>query len=95
MTIIRIEVKEKPKLVLFYLNQKESADGKILKSIEDNAQAMKNLSYLSVMVEPGEDDLADSFFQFLHKPILPHKGNSKTYNNLAIILLKSIRQGSF
>ena len=77
MTIIKIEVKEKPKLVLFYLNQKESADGKILKSIEDNAQAMKNLSYLSVMVEPGEDDLADSFFQFLHKPIIPYKGNSK------------------
>ena len=39
MTIIRIEVKEKPKLVLFYLNQKEAADGKILKSIKDNAQA--------------------------------------------------------
>ena len=62
MTIIRIEVKEKPKLVLFYLNQKESADGKILKSIEDNAQALKKLSYLSVVVESGENDLADSLY---------------------------------
>ena len=62
MTIIRIEVKEKPKMVLFFLNQKESADGKILKSIEDNAQALKKLSYLSVVVESGEDDLKDSLY---------------------------------
>ena len=62
MTTIRIEVKEKPKLVLFFLNQKESADGKILKSIKDNAQALKKLSYLSVVVESGENDLADSLY---------------------------------
>ena len=62
MTIIRIEVKEKPKLVLFYLNQKESADGKLMKEIEDNAQALKNLSFLSVVVESGEDDLKDSLY---------------------------------
>lgn len=62
MTIIRIEVKEKPKLVLFYLNQKESADGKLMKEIEDNAQALKNLSFLSVVVESGEDDLEDSLY---------------------------------
>ena len=59
---IRIEVKEKPNLVLFFLNQKESADGKMLKSIEDNAQALKKLSYLSVVVESGENDLADSLY---------------------------------
>lgn len=34
-------------------------------------------------------------FQFFHQPIIPHKGNSKTYNNLAIILLKCIRQGRY
>lgn len=62
MTTIRIEVKEKPKLVLFYLNQKESADGKLMKEIEDNAQALKKLSYLSVVVESGEDDLEDSLY---------------------------------
>ena len=62
MTIIRIEVKEKPKLVLFYLSRQETADGKILKSIEDNAQALKKLSYLSVVVESGENDLADSLY---------------------------------
>lgn len=65
MTIIRIEVKEKPKMVLFFLNQKESADGKILKSIEDNAQALKKLSYLSVVVESGEDDLKDSLYSLM------------------------------
>jgi hypothetical protein len=47
---------------LFFLNQKESADGKMLKSIEDNAQALKNLSFLSVVVESGEDDLKDSLY---------------------------------
>lgn len=48
--------------VFSFLNQKESADGKILKSIEDNAQALKNLSYLSVVVESGGNDLADSLY---------------------------------
>lgn len=62
MTTIRIEVKEKPKLVLFFLNQKESADGKILKSIEDNIHALNDLSFLSVVVESGEDDLEDSLY---------------------------------
>ena len=62
MTIIRIEVKEKPKLVLFYLSRQETADGKLMKEIEDNAQALKNLSYLSVVVESGEDDLKDSLY---------------------------------
>jgi hypothetical protein len=38
VTIIRIEVKEKPKLVLFYLSRQETADGKLMKDIEDNAQ---------------------------------------------------------
>lgn len=33
-----------------------------MKSIEDNAQALKNLSYLSVVVESGEDDLEDSLY---------------------------------
>lgn len=62
MTIIKIEVKEKPKLVLFYLNQKESADGELMKEIEGNAQALKNLSFLSVVVESGENDLKDSLY---------------------------------
>ena len=59
---IRIEVKEKPKLVLFYLSRKESADGELMKEIEDNTQALKSLSYLSVVVESGENDLADSLY---------------------------------
>lgn len=33
-----------------------------MKEIEDNAQALKNLSYLSVVVESGEDDLEDSLY---------------------------------
>ena len=36
MTIIRIEVKEKPKLVLFYLSRQETADGELMKEIEDS-----------------------------------------------------------
>ena len=59
---IRIEVKEKPKLVLFYLSRQETADGELMKEIEDNAQALKNLSFLSVVVESGEDDLNDSLY---------------------------------
>ena len=59
---IRIEVKEKPKLVLFYLSRQETTDGKLMKEIEDNAQALKNLSFLSVVVESGEDDLEDSLY---------------------------------
>ena len=62
MTIIRIEVKEKPKLVLFYLSRQEIADKELMKEIEDNAQALKNLSFLSVVVESGEDDLKDSLY---------------------------------
>ena len=62
MTIIRIEVKEKPKLVLFYLSRQETADEELMKEIEDNAQALKNLSFLSVVVESGEDDLKDSLY---------------------------------
>ncbi len=62
MTIIRIEVKEKPKLVLFYLSRQETADEELMKEIEDNAQALKKLSYLSVVVESGENDLADSLY---------------------------------
>ena len=62
MTIIRIEVKEKPKLVLFYLSRQETADGELMKEIEYNAQALKNLSFLSVVVESGEDDLKDSLY---------------------------------
>ena len=59
---IRIEVKEKPKLVLFYLSRQETADEELMKEIEDNAQALKNLSFLSVVVESGEDDLEDSLY---------------------------------
>ena len=59
---IRIEVKEKPKLVLFYLSRQETADEELMKEIEDNAQALKKLSYLSVVVESGEDDLKDSLY---------------------------------
>ena len=33
-----------------------------MKEIEDNAQALKNHSYLSVVVESGENDLADSLY---------------------------------
>ncbi len=33
-----------------------------MKSIEDNAQALQKLSYLSVVVESGEEDLADSLY---------------------------------
>lgn len=62
MTIIRIEVKEKPKLVLFYLSRQETADEELMKEIEDSTQALKNLSFLSVVVESGEDDLKDSLY---------------------------------
>ena len=62
MTIIRIEVKEKPKLVLFYLSRQETADGELMKEIEDRMQVLKNLSFLSVVVESGEDDLKDSLY---------------------------------
>ena len=62
MTIIRIEVKEKPKLVLFYLSRQETADEELMKEIKDNAQGLKKLSYLSVVVESGEDDLKDSLY---------------------------------
>lgn len=33
-----------------------------MKEIEDNTQALKSLSYLSVVVESGEDDLEDSIY---------------------------------
>ena len=33
-----------------------------MKEIEDNAQALKNLSFFSVVVESGEDDLKDSLY---------------------------------
>lgn len=33
-----------------------------MEEIEDNAQALKKLSYLSVVVESGENDLADSLY---------------------------------
>lgn len=49
-------------MVLFYLSRKESADGELMKEIEDNTQALKSLSYLSVVVESGEDDLEDSIY---------------------------------
>lgn len=62
MTTIRIEVKEKPNLVLFYLSRQETADKELMKEIEGNAQALKNLSFLSVVVESGEDDLKDSLY---------------------------------
>lgn len=62
MTIIRIEVKEKPKLVLFYLSRQETADGELMKEIEDSMQVLKNLSFLSVVMESGEDDLKDSLY---------------------------------
>ena len=47
---------------MFYLSRKESADGELMKEIEDNTQALKSLSYLSVVVESGEDDLEDSIY---------------------------------
>lgn len=59
---IKIEVKENPNLVLFYLSRQEIADEELMKEIEDNAQALKNLSFLSVVVESGEDDLEDSLY---------------------------------
>lgn len=33
-----------------------------MKSIEENSQALKSLSYLSVVVESGDDDLEDSLY---------------------------------
>ena len=33
-----------------------------MKDIEDNIQAMNDLSFLSVVVESGEDDLEDSIY---------------------------------
>ena len=59
---IRIEVKEKPKLVLFFLNQKVAAEGNILEEIKDNEQELKKLSCLSVVVKAGDNDLADSLY---------------------------------
>ncbi len=47
---------------MFYLNQDEAADKELMKEIEGNAQTLKNLSYLSVVVESGENDLADSLY---------------------------------
>ena len=49
-------------MVLFYLSRQETADEELMKEIEDNAQALKKLSYLSVVVESGENDLADSLY---------------------------------
>ena len=59
---MRIEVKEKPKLVLFYLDREETTDGDLMKGIEENIQALNDLSFLSVVVESGEDDLEDSLY---------------------------------
>ena len=47
---------------MFYLSRQETADEELMKEIEDNAQALKSLSYLSVVVESGEDDLKDSLY---------------------------------
>lgn len=47
---------------MFYLSRQETADEELMKEIEDNAQALKKLSYLSVVVESGEDDLEDSLY---------------------------------
>ena len=47
---------------MFYLIQDEAADKVLMKEIESNAQALKNLSFLSVVVESGENDLADSLY---------------------------------
>ena len=47
---------------MFYLSRQETADEELMKEIEDNAQALKNLSFLSVVVESGEDDLEDSLY---------------------------------
>jgi len=47
---------------LFYLSRQETADEELMKEIEDNAQALKKLSYLSVVVESGENDLEDSLY---------------------------------
>ena len=33
-----------------------------MKEIEDSMQVLKNLSFLSVVVESGENDLADSLY---------------------------------
>lgn len=47
---------------MFYLSRQETADEELMKEIEDNAQALKKLSYLSVVVESGENDLEDSLY---------------------------------
>lgn len=49
-------------MVLFYLNREEAADRKLMKDIEDSIQALNDLSFLSVVVESGEDDLEDSIY---------------------------------
>lgn len=47
---------------MFYLSRQETADEELMKEIEDSMQALKNLSFLSVVVESGEDDLKDSLY---------------------------------
>jgi hypothetical protein len=47
---------------LFYLSRQETADEELMKEIEDSMQVLKNLSFLSVVVESGEDDLKDSLY---------------------------------
>lgn len=49
-------------MVLFYLSRKESADGELMKEIKDSTKTFRNLSFLSVVVESGEDDLEDSLY---------------------------------
>ena len=47
---------------MFYLSRQETADGNLMKEIEDSAQALKNLSFLAVVAESGEDELEDSLY---------------------------------
>ncbi|MBQ9673030.1 MAG: hypothetical protein IJV39_00195 [Ruminococcus sp.] len=47
---------------MFYLSRKESADRELMKGIKNNIEALKNLSFLYVVVESGEDDLEDSLY---------------------------------
>ena len=60
---MRVEVKEQPcKLILFYLSREESADKNLRQALRENAQIWKDNSFLSVVVESGEDDIEDSLY---------------------------------
>ena len=44
------------------MSRKETTEGKLMKEIEEKTQELKSISYLSVVVESGENDLADSLY---------------------------------